>query len=281
MPLKFEDYLEAEDLLPNLNSGQLGEFDFAFHLGACSATTETDAEFLIRNNFEFTKDLARWCLDHGCRLTYASSAATYGDGSRGMRDDSVDLEALTPLNMYGYSKHLFDLFARREGWLDRLVGVKYFNVFGPNEDHKGEQRSVVHKAFEQIVETGRMRLFRSYRPDYADGEQTRDFLYVKDAVAMTLHLASASGASGLYNVGSGRAQTWVELATAVFSALGRDPKIEFIEMPEALRDRYQYHTCATLDRLRASGYDAEVPPLDQSVADYVQSYLQTNRPLGR
>jgi hypothetical protein len=157
-----------------------------FHLGACSATTERNASYLIDNNFEYTKELARWAVSTGARFIYASSAATYGDGSRGMDDRLADLSQLRPLNMYGYSKHLFDLWADREGLLNRIVGVKYFNVFGPNEDHKGEMRSLVHKAFQQIQSTGIVQLFRSHRPDFRDGEQQRDFLYVKDAVEMTL-----------------------------------------------------------------------------------------------
>src|SRR6266436_2817481 len=173
-PLRFADYLEADDLRPRLLSGALGKFDLLLHLGACSATTERDAAYLIRNNFEFTKDLAAWSLHHGARFVYASSAATYGDGAAGMNDTESCLDRFRPLNMYGYSKHLFDLHAQRQGWLLRIVGLKYFNVFGPNEDHKGEMRSVVHKSYAQVLETGTISLFKSYRPDFADGEQKRD-----------------------------------------------------------------------------------------------------------
>jgi len=182
--------------------------------------------------------------------------------------------------MYGYSKHLFDLYAARQGWLDRIVGLKYFNVFGPNEDHKEDMRSLVHKSFAQALETGVIRLFKSYKPEYRDGEQRRDFLYIKDAMAMTLHLAACRGASGLFNIGSGEAHTWIELATAVFRALDREPKIEFIEMPEVLRGKYQYFTQADIGKLRASGYDRAVTPLADAVADYVRNYLVPGRPLG-
>jgi ADP-L-glycero-D-manno-heptose 6-epimerase len=276
--LRFDDYVEADDLRRRLQAGQLGDFDLILHLGACSSTTERDASFLIQNNYEFTKDLAVWSLTHGARFVYASSAATYGDGSAGMRDDT-SLDALRPLNMYGYSKHLFDLHATRAGFLDRIVGLKYFNVFGPNEDHKAEMRSLVHKSFAQVLESGVIRLFKSYRPDYADGEQQRDFLYVKDAVKMTLHLAQCETAGGLFNVGSGNVSTWNQLARAVFAALGREPRIEYIDMPESIRDKYQYFTQADLSRLCATDYAEPITPLGESVADYVQNYLLTNEHL--
>jgi ADP-L-glycero-D-manno-heptose 6-epimerase len=272
-PLRFADYVEADDLLPRLPGGALGKFDLVLHMGACSSTTETNASFLIRNNYEFTRDLATWALGQKTRFVYASSAATYGDGSAGMDDDAGGLDQLRPLNLYGYSKHLFDLHARRAGFLNRMVGLKYFNVFGPNEGHKGDMRSLVHKSSGQVQTEGVIRLFKSYRSDFRDGEQKRDFLYVKDAVAMTLHLATSKRAGGLFNIGSGRARTWLDLARAVFVALNRKPKIEFIEMPEAIRDKYQYFTQANLVRLRAAGYTAPVTSLEDAVSDYVRNYL--------
>ncbi len=272
-PLRFANYVEADELLPQLQNDALGKFDFVLHLGACSSTTERDAGYLIRNNYEFTKDLAAWALGQKTRFVYASSAATYGDGAAGMEDDDSQLNALRPLNMYGYSKHLFDLHAKRAGFLDRIVGLKYFNVFGPNEDHKGGMRSVVHKSFAQVKTGGVIQLFKSYRKDYRDGEQKRDFLYVKDAVAMALHLAANEKANGLFNIGSGAARTWLDLAHAVFAALKREPKIEFIEMPETIRDKYQYFTQANLARLRAAGYTAPATSLEDAVSDYVRNYL--------
>jgi ADP-L-glycero-D-manno-heptose 6-epimerase len=279
VPLRFADYVEADDLLPRLENGALGQFNLVLHLGACSSTTERDAGFLIRNNYEFTRDLAAWALTNQTRFVYASSAATYGDGSAGMEDDETRLDTLRPLNMYGYSKHLFDLHARRAGFLNRIVGLKYFNVFGPNEDHKGDMRSVAHKSFGQVRETGAIRLFKSYRPDYRDGEQKRDFLYVKDAVAMTLHLAANETAGGLFNIGSGAARTWLDLARAVFTALKREPKIEFIEMPESIRDKYQYFTQANPGRLRATGYTAPGTSLEAAVSDYIGNYLAPDKRL--
>ena len=242
-----------------------------------------DAGFLIRNNYEFTKDLAAWALGQtarrNTRFVYASSAATYGDGSAGMEDDDSQLDTLRPLNMYGYSKHLFDLHAKRAGFLNKIVGLKYFNVFGPNEDHKGDMRSLVHKSFGQVRETGVIRLFKSYRTDYRDGEQKRDFLYVKDAVAMTLHLAATPKANGLFNIGSGQARTWIDLAQRGFCRAEKEAEIQFIEMPETIRDKYQYFTQANLGRLRAAGYTAPVTSLEDAVSDYVRNYLVPDKRL--
>jgi ADP-L-glycero-D-manno-heptose 6-epimerase len=280
-PLVFEDYIEGTELIESLRSGELGQFDLLLHMGATSSTTEQDAAHLIRNNYEFTKDLAYWAQHTGVRFVYASSAATYGDGSAGMNDedDLASLQRLRPLNMYGYSKHLFDLFAARTGLLDEVIGIKYFNIFGPNEDHKGDMRSLVAKAFEQIRDTGSLRLFRSYRAEYADGEQVRDFLYVKDAVEMTLHLATGR-ARGLFNVGSGTANTWNALAHAIFAALGKEPRIEYIDMPSDIREKYQYFTQADISKLREAGYDAQTTTLEEAVSDYVREYLVPGRYLG-
>ena len=196
-----------------------------------------------------------------------------------MDDDESKLDQLRPLNMYGYSKHLFDLHAKRAGFLNQIVGLKYFNVFGPNEDHKGDMRSLVHKSFGQVQAEGVIRLFKSHRSDFRDGEQKRDFLYVKDAVAMTLHLAATPKANGLFNIGSGAARTWLDLARSVFTALNRKPNIQFIEMPDAIRNKYQYFTEANLSRLRAASYTAPVTKLEAAVADYVRNYLVPGRRL--
>lgn len=277
VPLRYLDYLDAGDLLAALP--KIEHIDAVFHLGACSATTETDSDFLMRNNFEFTKTLAHWAIERGARFVYASSAATYGAREDDFRED-LPLHTLRPLNMYGYSKHLFDQYASSAGILDKITGLKYFNVFGPNEDHKADMRSVVHKAFHQIQSTGKLELFKSHRPDFEDGCQQRDFLYVKDAVAMTVHLAGRPEATGLYNLGSGTPHTWLDLAHAIFAALDREPNIEFIPMPDHLRGKYQYRTCATIDKLRAAGYEPPLTPLAEAVADYVRNYLLKDRRLG-
>ena len=285
VPLNYADYVEADVFRRRIadTPSAFGQFSSVFHLGACSATTEKNAGYLADNNYAVTKELAAWALAHDSRFIYASSAATYGDGAQGMDDTDENLHRLRPLNMYGYSKHLFDLHAQREGWLKRIVGVKYFNVFGPNEDHKGDMRSLVNKAYQQILATGRVQLFKSHKPEYRDGEQKRDFLYVKDAVEMTLHFAeteSGLAATGLYNLGSGEANTWLTLTRAIFAALGRAPSIDFIDMPEVLRGKYQYFTQADITKLRASGYKRSMTPLADAVADYVKNYLVPGKRLG-
>jgi len=282
LPLSFEDYVPAQEFLDGIESDPdtFGRFAAVFHLGACSSTTVTDADFVLRNNFAYTKSLCRWALFSGARFVYASSAATYGDGSTGMDDKSTDLSRFRPLNLYGYSKHLFDLYAMREGILDDIVGIKYFNVFGPNEYHKGDMRSLVCKAFDEIQNTGRIRLFKSYKPEYPDGGQMRDFVYVKDAVEMTLHLAECETAAGLYNIGSGTARTWIDLANALFAALGKKPEIEFFNMPENIRHQYQYYTCADISKVRSTGYEKPTTTLEDSVADYAVNYLLPRKRLG-
>jgi ADP-L-glycero-D-manno-heptose 6-epimerase len=278
--LRFGDYVQAETLLARLAGGSLGKFHYAFHLGACSSTTETDTAYLRSNNFEFSRDLAAWALSAGVRFVYASSAATYGSEPGGDDRNLNALEKLRPLNPYGESKQAMDLHAWRHGWLDRIVGLKYFNVFGPNEGHKGDMRSMVNKSFQQVRDSGVLHLFKSYRPDYKDGEQKRDFLYIKDAVAMTLYLAATPSASGIFNIGSGQAHSWNELARALFAALGLPPRIEYIEMPAAIRAQYQYFTQAGIGKLRAAGYDRAITPLEEAVRDYVVNYLLPGKSLG-
>ena len=280
-PLRYADYLERDDFMARLESGAFDgkNIDGVFHLGACSSTTERDASFLVGNNFRYTAKLAEYCIEHRIKMMYASSCATYGDGSCGYVDDENTIEQLRPLNMYGYSKQMFDLYAKRRGYLEKLLGCKFSNVYGPNEQHKGDMRSVALRCFEQIRATGKMRLFKSYRPEYADGEQLRDFIYVKDAVAMVLHLFE-SGCSGLYNIGSGRAESWNALAGAAFAALERPVDIEYIDMPESLRDRYQYYTCADIGKLHRSGYDRAAAALTEAIRDYFHNYLLPGRHLG-
>jgi len=273
--LAFAGYLEKADLLQMVAKGRLDKaVKVVFHLGACSDTTETDASYLLKNNYEYTKILAQWAVSRNIRFIYASSAATYGDGEAGFKDDEDCFEDLRPLNMYGYSKHMFDLWARRKGLLGKIVGLKYFNVFGPNEYHKGNMRSFIVKAFEQINAGGTVHLFKSYEKDYGDGEQVRDFVYVKDAVEMTLFFLDNPGLSGLYNVGTGEARTWNDLVTAVFAAMGKEPSIEYIDMPDSIRNQYQYFTRAEIAKLRKAGYDRQISSLEDAIQDYVQEYLQ-------
>ena len=279
--LHYTEIIEPAELPARLSSGSMGKIDCIFHLGACSSTTETNEKYLRENNYEYSRNLAEWALGAGVRFVYASSAATYGDGSAGMDDsDPRQLERLRPLNLYGQSKQWMDLHAWRAGWLDRIVGLKYFNVFGPNEQHKGDMRSLVCKSYGEVLKTGVIQLFKSYRPQYGDGEQRRDFLYVKDAVAMTLHLAANPAANGIFNIGSGKSRTWNDLARAVFTALGREPRIEYIDMPESIRDKYQYFTQADVRKLVATGYDSPITSLEDAVRDYVVNYLVPGRTIG-
>lgn len=273
-PLKFEDYTDADDFAMRVKEQPraFGDVSAVLHLGANSSTTEMDAGALVRNNFEYSKLMAAWTSNMDARFVYASSAATYG-AIEGNVSESIPIRNLRPLNAYAFSKQIFDLWAERTGLLKRAAGLKYFNVFGPNEAHKGDMRSMVCRAFEQIRETGTVRLFRSERPQFRDGEQLRDFLYIKDAVSMTLHLATTPSAVGLFNLGSGTAHTWLDLVSAAFDACGVKRKVEFIDMPERLKSRYQYHTCANIGRLRETGYHSDVTELSAAVSDYVRAYL--------
>lgn len=270
--LRYEDLIPPSELPGWLDANGRG-VEAIVHLGACSATTERDADYLLENNYRTTRRLCEWSLQTSTRFVYASSAATYGDGTHGFGDDDANTARLEPLNMYGYSKHAFDLWALAHGLFDRIVGLKYFNVFGPYEDHKGDMRSVVNKAYEQIVATGELQLFKSYREGIADGEQRRDFIDVRDAVAVTLHFVDDRSQGGLVNCGTGVARSWLDLGHAVFAALGREPRIRFVDMPDGLREKYQYFTQADVAKLRSLGCTRAFHSLEQGVHDYVTGYL--------
>ena len=270
-PLKFADYIDADDFIDDL--GDFKDASAIIHEGACSSTTVTDADFMLRNNYQYTKDLAEFAIANDIRFIYASSAATYGDGSVGMNDGTDDLNGLRPLNVYGYSKHLFDQYAARNKMFDSIVGLKYFNVFGPNEAHKGDMRSLVHKAFGQISETGKLKLFKSAHPDYGDGEFGRDFIYVKDVLKVCYWLMQDSPASGIYNLGTGKARAFEDLVKATFAGLDMPAKIDFIDMPGDIRDKYQYFTEADMSKLQHAGYHEPFYSLETGVTDYVRHYL--------
>ncbi|MDL2285207.1 ADP-glyceromanno-heptose 6-epimerase [Desulfovibrio sp. OttesenSCG-928-F07] len=288
--IKNDSLEEALELEFNHRRG-FGKIQGIVHLGACSSTTEKDADFLMQNNLEYSKTLCDYALTRGIRYIQASSAATYGDGAQGFDDDIEQLETLNPLNMYGYSKHLFDLWANRTGRLASIASIKFFNVYGPNEYHKGGMRSMVHRAVEQILtpqagkflkggknanEYGAVRLFRSYRPEYADGGQVRDFVYLKDCAEVLDSLLQSPDANGIFNLGTGQARSWNDLANAVFKAMNLEPKIEYIDMPDILRGKYQYFTEAKMERLKnalkGERY-VEIRSLEDGVADYVQNHL--------
>jgi ADP-L-glycero-D-manno-heptose 6-epimerase len=254
------------------------------HMGAISSTTEPDADLIIHNNFTLSRDLWTWCTAHGARMIWASSAATYGGGVQGFedRDDFHALTQLRPLNAYGYSKYLFDLYARRQvdqGHAPRQwAGLKFFNVYGPNEGHKGAMKSVVAQIWPQVAAGETVTLFKSHRPDYADGGQLRDFVYVRDASGVVGWLLDNEPVSGIFNLGSGRARSFADLAHAVFTAAGREPRIQYRDMPAEIRDKYQYFTEADMNRLLTAGYDQPLTPLEEGVGDYVKRYLSQPDP---
>lgn len=268
LDLKYKDYIEKDDFLQRIQNGNpFKKYTHTIHMGACSSTTETDASYLIQNNFEYTKVLAEYSLSNETDFIYASSAATYGDGVHGY-DDRAELNHLRPLNMYGYSKHLFDLHARQKGMSDKITGLKFFNVFGFGEAHKADMRSVVLKGYEQIKSTGALSLFKSYNSEYADGEQKRDFLYVKDAARITLYLL-LERKYGLFNVGRGVAETWNDLAKALFKAMDLPVNIQYVDMPETLRPKYQYYTKAETMKLITAGYEDGFTTLENAIGEYV------------
>lgn len=272
--LDIVDYLDREQLFNYLQKSN--SVKAIIHMGACSATTEQDANYLMENNYRYTLNLAEQCIQNNIRFIYASSAATYGMGEHGYDDDEIALQNLEPMNMYGYSKQLFDLKARREGWLDKIVGLKFFNVYGPNEYFKGDMASVIFKAFNQIQEKGRVKLFKSHHPDYNDGEQLRDFVYVKDVVSVVQFLLDKPGTNGLFNLGTGKARSFKDLVLATFKAMDMELNIQYIDMPESIRDRYQYFTEAKMDKLIKTGYAQKFHSLEEGIAEYVQNYLMKN-----
>jgi len=276
---RFDDYLHKDAFLETLlEDGLPPGIQAVVHMGACSSTTEVNADYLMGNNYHYTMSLCHYCLEKNIRFINASSAATYGDGSKGFSDDDAGMRSLRPLNMYGYSKHLFDLWASRHGLLNIIASLKFFNVFGPNEYHKGDMKSVVCKAYHQIKETGKMRLFKSYRPDYPDGGQKRDFVYIKDCVEVLWWLLQNPEINGVFNLGTGTARTWNELAKAVFKAMEVPENIEYMDMPESLRDKYQYFTQAEMEKLAQAGCPVEFTDLEVAVRDYVTGYLAQDDP---
>ncbi len=269
-----------EEILPFLDTHG-GELTALFHMGAISSTTETDVNLVLDTNVRLSMDLWEWCRQHQKRFIYASSAATYGDGAQGFDDDESDaaLAALQPLNLYGWSKHLFDrhvLGVSCSGETPpQWAGLKFFNVYGPNEYHKGGMKSVVCQIFPTAKEGKRCRLFRSHHPDYADGGQLRDFIWVGDCVDVMLWLLDTPGVNGLFNLGTGKARSFADLAAAVYGALERDCAIDYVDTPEEIRDCYQYFTQARMDRLRDAGYAAPFTTLEEGVGRYVREFLDT------
>ncbi len=269
---RFLDYIQKDDFLSLAEAHKIPKPTHVVHMGACSSTILSDAGYYIKNNYEYSKRLAEWTLTHDVPFLYASSAATYGDGALGYSDSDENTRRLRPLNMYGYSKQLFDLWVLDNKITNSVTGLKFFNVFGPNEYHKDEMKSVICKAFPRVRDEGKIRLFKSCRKDYADGEQKRDFIYIKDAVDAMYYFFKNPSKTGIFNLGTSRAESWNALAHAMFEAVGQKGVIEYVEMPVELRKNYQYFTQADMTKARDAGCDVKFRPLQAAVKDYA-AYL--------
>jgi ADP-L-glycero-D-manno-heptose 6-epimerase len=280
--LKYSDYIEKDDLLEQIlcDEAAYAGLEAVIHMGACSSTTEKDCSYLAYNNYEFTKILAGYCIKNSIRLIYASSAATYGDGSRGFKDGACGIEDLRPLNMYGYSKQMFDIYAKKNKLFDRITGIKFFNVYGPNEYHKGDMSSKIFKAFHEVNSTGKLRLFKSCDKNWKDGESVRDFIYIKDCARILCDIHERKDISGLYNLGSGHARSWNDLAGAVFKSMDIPSCIEYFNMPEELKGKYQYFTESDNSALKGLGLDIKFTELEKGVEDYITNYLMRDSHLG-
>ena len=278
--IKYQELRGINSFLGEIIERDINSIEAIIHMGACSSTTETDEKFLIKNNYHYTRHLATYALEKDIRFIYASSAATYGNGEMGYSDDESKLNTLKPLNLYGESKHKFDIWAESQGILDRVVGLKYFNIFGPNEYHKENMQSMVRKGFIQAKEKNKICLFKSYKKEYKDGGQERDFLYINDAVNMTLFFLDNPNIGGIFNIGAGQSRNWNDLAINIFKAMGREPQIEYISMPETILHQYQYHTCADIQKVREAGYTRSIMSLEDGITDYVKNYLVSNKRLG-
>jgi len=270
---KYREYVHKDEFIKLVEKKKLSKPEFIIHMGACSSTVLDDEDYFVRNNYEYSKTLAVWAAASSVPFMYASSAATYGDGEFGYDDINETTFKLKPLNFYGQSKQLFDKWVLNNGFENKVTGIKFFNVFGPNEYHKGEMMSVACKKFNEVNDEGRISLFKSYKDDYKNGEQKRDFIYVKDALEVMFYFFTRPDKTGIFNLGTGVARSWNDLARAMFSALEKELKIDYIEMPEYLRPKYQYFTQAKMDKLRFAGCDYKFSSFEDSVKDYTQ-YLR-------
>jgi len=271
--INFLEYVPKNNFLGLLESNKFLDVEKIIHIGACSSTTETDSNYIMENNFTYSKRIFDWCKKNNVRLIYASSAATYGDGSEGYKDDENTIDKLVPLNIYGYSKHLFDKYVLSNKESASFVGLKFFNVYGPNEYHKKRMASMAFHSFNQIKEKGEVRLFKSNSREFEDGEQKRDFIYVKD-VNNIITFFLEGNINGIFNVGTGKARSFNDLAKAVFKSMNKKPIIKYIDMPEDLEEKYQNFTQANISKLRAAGYNKDFYSLERGIKDYVQNYLE-------
>ena len=275
--INFKDFIDRDIFLEKLENNEFGKPQAVIHMGACTDTTEFDMDRLMVQNYEYSRRICSWCLDKDVRFIYASSAAVYGDGSKGFMDSNDHTLGLEPLNPYGFSKLIFDRWLINNGLSNAVAGLRFFNVFGPNEYHKGKMSSIIYRSFPMAKKEGVVKLFKSYKKDYVDGGQTRDFIYVKDIIPVVSFLLEHKNACGIFNLGTGKARTFNELATAILSSLGKEKRIEYIEMPEEIKNKYQYFTQAEMNELRNAGYKKDFMSLEDSVSDYVQNYLLSGR----
>jgi len=276
--LQYTDYIHKDDFFELIaNREGIKDVSAVIHMGACSSTTEQDMDYLMHNNYRYSQLLAEWCLSHDIYFMYASSAATYGMGEQGFSDQESLIPQLKPLNRYGYSKHFFDLYVLKQKLQDRIVGLKFFNVFGPNEYHKGAMKSMISKAVGQIKKEGHLNLFKSYRPEYPNGEQKRDFIYIKDCVDQMWWLYKQPHIKGIFNIGTGEAYSWNQVASIIFASLNLTPNIQYIDMPDAIRPQYQYFTQANIQKFILTGYEGNPFSLETSITEYVQNYLLPHR----
>jgi ADP-L-glycero-D-manno-heptose 6-epimerase len=264
----YYDYIQKSDFFNAVVSRQVPKPQAIVHLGACSSTTFTDANYYIKNNYEYSKVLALWAFELRIPFIYASSAATYGNGESGYYDDILKVRNLVPLNIYGFSKHMFDLWLLNTNYISKVVGIKFFNVFGPNEYHKGDMRSVICKSYYDILSNGEIKLFKSCNSDYSDGWQRRDFVYIKDVVEAMYFLFKNPSITGIFNLGTGKSRTWNDVAKSMFAAVGKRENIEYIDMPDYLKSKYQYFTEAKMANLKNAGYNRPFMELEDSVKDY-------------
>ena len=278
-PLQFKDYINKNDLICNLMQNKYKKITRIIHMGACSSTTEKDVDYLMRNNYEYSKKLFHYCIEKDIKFVYASSCATYGDGSNGYNDQDADIGKYRPLNPYGYSKQLFDLYVRKTNGFENTIGLKFSNVFGCNELHKQNMMSMICKSYLQIKETGKVQLFKSYNDNYADGQQLRDFVYVKDVADMVVDAVFKPYTDGLFNVGSGESHSWNQLVQHVFTALKKDVNIQYIDMPQNIKQHYQYYTQAKTKKLQGRNVQVNITPFKDAIFDTIK-YLEQNKRLG-
>ncbi|MDR1662965.1 MAG: ADP-glyceromanno-heptose 6-epimerase [Endomicrobium sp.] len=264
----YYDYIQKNDFFNAVISRQISKPRLIIHLGACSSTSLTDANYYIKNNYEYSKVLALWAFELDIPFIYASSAATYGNGELGYDDDLAKIKNLLPLNIYGYSKHIFDLWLLNNNYINKATGIKFFNVFGPNEYHKSNMRSLVCKNYDEVSQGGPIKLFKSHNDNYPDGEQRRDFVYIKDVVDVMYFLFQNTSKTGIFNLGTGKSRTWVDVSKSMFVAVDKKENIKYVDMPDYLKAKYQYFTEAKMDNLRKVGYNKPFMKLEDSVKDY-------------